>query len=529
MRIKLLRIFESAILFLILSLPVFGQELPKKTEFNTIDPGLAKEMENFSIEQMQSLKSPGLGVGIVMGNTLVYEGYYGWANIEEKKPVAPNTFFRIGSISKSVTAIGILQQWETDKFQIGEDVNNYLPEKMIFPPHPDKKPVTFQTLLTHTSGGGEFLSYRQLLMKNFGVMVDGEDYLPLEDYLKIGMKTKVDPGLKYAYSNYGYSFLGLALETMAGEPFDVYMKKNVFAPLGMKETTYQHTADMLPRIITGYTLKNGKYQPRVHRAFGITPAGNIYTTIDEFSLYVEALLNNGANKNGRVIKADTLKEMMSDKHSFDYFQEAYGYGLRVYGENIWGQRIVGHSGSVPFGYTSHMLLAPGKKIGVYVFANSDTRVPTPVAWGILRMMLGAKDQPPPTVAPDKKVWPELVGYYGPEYRDFKTSARIYIDGIGAYRIAVINDELCLIYTWQGKKKAKKLHQLSSDDPYFFWYEDKRESSMPQYLSFQKGDEGQLYLVPGGYEEFMKLDKDRVARVKAMIPLGRVLAKTVKLN
>lgn len=529
MKAKLLRIPASAFLFLILSLPVFSRELPAKTENQGLDPALAKAIEKFSIDQMQALKSPGLGVGVVMGNTLVFEGYYGWADIKAKKPVQENTLFRIGSISKSVTAAGLLQQWEKQKFELGDDINNYLPEKMVFPPRPDKKPLTFKTLLTHTSGGGEFLSYRQLLMKNLGVMVDGDDYLPLKDYLKLGMKTRVDPGLKYAYSNYGYSFLGLALETMAGEPFHVYMKKNVFAPLGMKETTYQHTDDMLPRIITGYSVKKGEYQARVHRAFGITPAGNIYTTVDEFSLYVTALLNGGANKNGRMIKPDTLKMMMSDQHSFDPRQEAYGYGLRVYGENIWGQRIVGHSGSVPFGYTSHMLLAPDKRVGVYVFANSGTRVPTPVAWGVLRMMLGGKEGPPPMVAPDKKVWPELTGYYGPEYRDFKTSARIYIDGIGTYKISVVNDELCLIYTWQGRKKAKKLHQLSADDPYFFWYEDKRESSMPQYLSFIKGDEGQLYLVPGGYEEFVKLGPDRVAKAKLMIPLGRVLSKTVKLN
>lgn len=494
-------------------------------EVRADDSGLCDRVIEFAEREMEELHTPGLGFGVVLGHTLVCEGYLGMADVESGRAVNEHTFFRIGSISKGFTATGLMQQREKGAFDLDEDVNEHLPERMIFPPHPKERPVTFRHLLTHTSGGGEFLSFKQLFMKGQGVQVEGDDYKPLFEYLKLGFHNKVDPGDKYAYSNYGYSFLGLALETMAGRPFHEYMEERVFERLGMEESTYRHDEDMLDRLVVGYAYNDKKeeYERKRHIAFGITPSGNVYTTVREFGLWVSALLNGGANRHGRVIEEDALEMMMSMQHTYDPRQSGYGFGFRVYGKDIQGHRIVGHAGSVPWGYTAQMLLAPDERAGVFVFANSNTHAPKSIAKGLLMTVLGIDKEPLPDFEPNPEAWPEITGLYAPRHRDFKTSTRIYMDGIGAYRVRALDGNLVLYGTWQGKKEARRLIAASADDPLFFRLEPKEGEHFPEYVCF-KEFEGRMYIIPGGYERFVKLGPARVVRRKCMIPLGRLIAE-----
>lgn len=524
------RLFILALALALLAGPVYGEGKPRPFPAKIVNSGLATgqaiALEEIAQLGMERLHTPGLGIGVVMGSTLVYEGYFGYASILGNRPVDAESLFRIGSISKSMTTIGLLQQWELGKFGLDDEVNRHLPKPLIFPPHPDVQPVNFRHLLTHTSGVGEFLTYRQVLMIGQGVRVYGYDYKPLAHYLRFGAHTRVNPGSKFAYSNYGFGFLGLALETISGEPFNDYMTEHVFSPLGMKDTTYQHTDAMLTRIVTGYSYseKDG-YRPRAHSAYGVTPPGSVYTTVPDFGLYVEALLNGGRNRSGRALKPETLAMMMSPQYTLDRRQRAYGFGLYIYGD-IWGHHIVGHSGSVPFGHHSHMLLAPNEKLGVFVFGNGESDTPTLVCWQALKLLLGATDQPAPPIKLNREAWPELEGYYGPRYRDFKTSIRIYVAGVGTYQVKIVGDELKLISTWQGKKKAQTLTQATPDDPYFFLIsgEDTLGTGVPAYASFRQDPDGAWYFIPGGLEEFVRLGPTRILKARLLAPAGRVLLR-----
>lgn len=496
----------------------------KRANLAGIDPAVAAAFEQAAIAEMELNHTPGLGVGVVMGNTLVYEGYFGLADIEQNKPVDESALFRIGSISKSMTTIGLLQQWEQGKFKLDDDVNMYLPRPMIHPPQPEHQTVTFRQLLTHTSGVGEFLSYGQVLMPGQGAAVNGDDYKPLAHYLRFEARNGVPPGVKYAYSNYGFGFVGLALETMAGQSFDRYMIDHVFLPLGMKDTSYQHTADTLPRIVAGYSWTDRKgWKRRPHKAYGITPSGNVYSTVRDFGLYVEALLNGGRNRNGSVIKPETLAMMMTPQHTFDARQNAYGFGLYIYGRH-WGHRIVGHSGSVPFGYHSHMLLAPDDRVGVFVFGNGEDDTTTIACWKLMKLLLNGQDEPLPSLTPDRRAWADLEGYYGPRYPQFKTSTRIYMSNIGRYHVKIIGDELKLIYDWQGAKKARTLVPALAGDPNFFRIKEPTLTGVPAYVSFHQDPTGAWVMVPGGLDEYVQLGPVRVAKAKMVTPLGRALTK-----
>lgn len=496
--------------------------MPAKVILHGMDQSEAREIESLVSREMARRHSPGLGVGVVRGDTLVFAGYFGWANIAKREAVSESTLFRIGSISKTVTAIGLMQQYEKGKFSLDDDINNYLPRSLVFPPHPDTKPVTFRHLLTHTSGGGEFLSYRQIVMPGFGVVVRGENYQPLENYLKFGMRTRIDPGQDWAYCNYGFAFLGLALEKIAGEQFHEYMKRHVLDVLGMNETAYHHDQRVLSHTAAGYKYKHGGFVEDPHKPTGITPAGSIYTNISDMGRYVIALLNGGRNAAGQCIKPETLDMMMKTQYTLDERQRGWGLGFEVYSNNRWGRRIVGHSGSIPWGFTSQMLLVPGEKVGVYVFSNSMTYSPREIAWGVLKDVLDAHDEPLPKIPSQRDVWKKLVGYYGPRHRKLKSNMRLYMEGIGAYRVTIVGDQLKLIYLWKGKRKEMTLEQVSPGDSYFYriMVEDR---ILPEYIAFKRDKSGNIIsIIPGGLNEYVRLGAVRRVNAKAVAVPGKIL-------
>ena len=508
---------------------VFAEtQQPAAVKLQGMSPELADRITALVQNGMAEDHAPGLVVGIVEGSTLVYAGAFGWADLAAQKPVDESTLFRIGSISKTATAIGLMQQWEQGKFQLDDDANRYLPEPLLFPPHPTEQPITFQRLLTHTSGGGEFLAYSQALKLGRDVLVQGENYLPLEHYLTLGMTTKVGPGRKWAYCNYGFAFLGLALETLAGEPFHLYMQKHLFEPLGMTHSTFRHTEAVLAQTAVGYKYRHGEYKIDQPKLPGLTPPGNLFTNLPDMGRYVIALLNGGKNQTGRVLKPETLAMMMQTQYTLDPRQMGWGLGFQVYGNNLWGRRVVGHSGAIPFGFISQMLLLPDERIGVYAFSNSETRAPIVIAWAVLKQVLGVKDDAAVVGATGRSPLPltdrqhELIGYYGPEYRDFKTSTRLYMNGIGAYRVKERDGELVFIYAWQGKNSAKPLHPVSADDPEFFWIENEK-SPIPTYLAFRSDEDGRVFIVPGGLNEYVRLGPGRTFKARLMVGPARILA------
>jgi len=522
------RLFIFAIFFFALFFAAtFAQDnIPATTIPTGIDPETKKVIADYIRDTMQRKHIPGIAVGVVKGDKVIYTGYFGWANIEQKKPVGEDTIFRIASISKTITTVGLMQQWEQKKFDLDDDVNKYFPEPMIIPPHPKEHPVTFRHLLTHTSGGGEFLSFRQAFAKGFGALVEGEDYKPLAYYLRFKMRTKLDPGTTWAYSNYGFGFVGYALECISGAPFHEYQKKNVFDRLGMVDATYHHNAAVLKRLAQGYMYKDGAFVPDPHKAMGITPAGSVYMTLKDMSLYVIALLNGGANQYGRVLKPETLELMFKTHYTLDDRQSGQGLAFFIHGNNMWGYRGMGHGGAMPFGFTSGMFFVHSEKLGVYLFCNLGADVAENTAWGVLKRVLKVNDKTPAIYPPDKSVYPQILGYYGPEFHDFKTNMRLYMKNIGAYKIIEINGELAIESTWQGEEKALKIHRVSADDPFFFWVETKGSArdELPSYVSFKKRSDGKFVMIPGGLNEYVKLEGFRKASAVTMTPLGRFIGK-----
>lgn len=497
-------------------------DFPSHVEYQNFPDLLVADINNLIIERMNLYHTPGAIVGIVKGNDLIYKGCFGWADVEERRSVNEETLFRIGSISKTMTAVGLMQQWEKGKFKLDDDINEYLPKRLIVPPHPNARPVTFRHLLTHLSGGGEFLSYKQVLKAGFGVMVKGDDYQPLSYYLRLGMRTPLDPGKLWAYCNYGFGFLGLALEQMSGEEFHLYMKRHVFDVLGMKNSTFRHHKEMWNKVAKGYRFKKGMFIEDEPKVTGITPAGNVFTDINDMSKYVIALLNGGANSHGVMLKSETLALMMKTHYTLDERQLGMGLVFFIYSNNYVGRRIVGHSGSIPFGFTSQMLLVPSEKIGVFVFTNCWDTKPSEIAWGVLRLVMGGSNDKPREISVDENILREIEGVYGVKYKYFKLNARVYMSGIGAFQVKRSATGLKLIYLWQGKSKAKTIVPADENDPYFFRVISNEE--LPSYVTFVKDSKGDVKSMIVGLNEYVKLSSFRKADAYLLSVPGKMMVR-----
>jgi CubicO group peptidase (beta-lactamase class C family) len=194
-----------------------------------------EELLQFIEDTMEAYEIPGLSISIVKNDNIVWEKYFGYANVDENITVDENTLFMLASVSKTVTATALMQLFEEGLFLMDDDIDDYLPFAVN---HPDYlTPITFKMLLTHTSG----------IKDNWDVMpyYDGDSELELgyylEQYLIPGGEfydsnssfTNSMPGTSFAYSNIGAALIGLLVEEISNQPFNIYCQENIFEPLSM--------------------------------------------------------------------------------------------------------------------------------------------------------------------------------------------------------------------------------------------------------------------------------------------------------
>ena len=239
---------------------------------------------------------------------IIYKKGFGLANMEWNIPNQPDTKFRLGSITKQFTATLILQLVEQGKVKLDGKLTDYLPDYRK--DTGDK--VTIHNLLSHTSGIPSYTS-----LPGFMTNVSRNPY-PVDDFIKkyASGDLEFEPGTKFVYDNSGYFLLGAIIEKVTGKPYEQVLRENIFDPLGMKNTGYDHWGTILERRATGYT--------RTPRGYGNAPyldmsipyaAGSLYSTVEDLYLWDQALY-------GEKVLSAKSKELM-----FKPNLENYGYGF----------------------------------------------------------------------------------------------------------------------------------------------------------------------------------------------------------
>ncbi len=281
------------------------------------------------------------GAVVLVGDAsgILFLEEYGLRNAESKQPMEANTLFRIASMTKPITALGIMMLVEEGKLGLDDPVEKHIPEfhgqkVVVVPPggspvaQEPRRPITIRDLLTHTSGlpdtapaGAKPVTHHTL----------AEAVL---DYAKRPLS--FEPGTRWAYSNVGMATLGRLIETASGQLYQNFLNERLFHPLGMTDTTFYPTPDQMSRLAMTYTIKDGKLTPVPTSQERPTPesripspAGGLYSTAPDLARLYRMILNQGTLDGHVYLKPATLAEMtrLQTGAIKTGFTENMGYGL----------------------------------------------------------------------------------------------------------------------------------------------------------------------------------------------------------
>ncbi len=314
--------------------------------------------------QIEQSDIAGAVVAVVKDGKVLFSKGYGFADFEKRVPVSPElTLFRTGSVTKLFTWTSVMQLVEQGKADLDADVNTYLDFKL---PQPHGKPVTLRNLLTHRGGFQETL-------KNLGAQKKGS--VNLADYVRNNIPDQIfAPGSTPSYSNYGASLAGYIVERISGVPFDQYVEDNIFKPLGMTQSTLRTPLPKAfePHMSKGYVLASGG--PKDFEIVNGYPAGSQSASALAMTRFMLAMLAGGELEGQRILKAETVTQMLNTVTAYDPRQN--GIALGFYEETRNGQRIVGHGGDTVY-FHSDLHLVPGQNLGFFVSYNSAGKASTP--------------------------------------------------------------------------------------------------------------------------------------------------------
>ena len=355
----------------------------------------------------------GLAVGVVRNGSLEFFRGHGVADITSNTPITEETVFRVGSITKTFTAIAVMQLWEQGRLDLDAPVSDYLRAYRLIPAKASFGPATVRHLLTHTAGIPELLHPSGLLRPLFGETVRAGQPVPsLAEYYRGGLRVVAEPGTRYRYTSHGFATLGQIIEDVSGQPLDRYLREHIFEPLGMSGTSLILSELARSRLATGYHLGAGGAKAVTDYEVVTAGAASACSTTKDMARYVAALLGGGANEHGSVLKPATLATMFEPHYQPD--PRIPGMGLAFLRGTVGGHPVVEHQGVVP-GFNSQIFLAPGDGVGVIAFTNGARQalvwLPAETA-GLLGHLLGVPDEAIRTDVPQHpEIWGDICGWY----------------------------------------------------------------------------------------------------------------------
>ena len=378
-----------------------------------------EELLQFIESIMQSHLIPGLSISAVKDNSIVWEKYFGYSNIENNFLVNENTMFILSSISKTITSTAIMKLFEQDLFMLDDDIDSYLPFSVNHPDYP-LMPITFKMLLSHTSG----------IKDNWSVMpyYSGDSPLELSYYLNEYFNpggefynansnfTNSAPGTNYIYSNIGIALVGLLVEEISNQSFNDFCIENIFEPLGMNNT-YWFLSDIenldqvaMPYQITGgngdtcFEIGCGVYDEsnpcfcdaacvdygdccldyddvcgengtgssmnnlEQYENYGYSdfPSGQLRTSSNSLAKFMSFFINDGIYNGERILSEQTV-DIIKTIH---YPNVNSNQGLAWYYKNSNNRLLFGHNGG-DIGSSTEMFISFEDNVGVVLLTNTS--------------------------------------------------------------------------------------------------------------------------------------------------------------
>ena len=355
----------------------------------------------------------GAAFGVVRNGSMEFFCGHGYADIESHTPVTEDTGFRVGSITKTFTAIAALQLWERGAVDLDAPAGDYLRAYQLVPAQPGWRPATLRHLLTHTSGIAQVVPPSAAFRPGQGVAVkEGRRVPTLAEYYRGRVPLVAEPGTRFRYTDHGMAAAGQIVEDVSGLPLDRYLREHVFRPLGMTRTDLLRSELVRPGLATGYRLRSGGPEAVPEIEDVTAAAGATLSTPGDMGRYVAALLGGGANEHGSVLEPDTMAAMFEPQYQPD--PRLPGMGLAFFRGDAGGHPVVEHQGVLP-PWMAQIFLAPDDGVGVMAFSNGTARGPAwlPIECGnLLSELLGvAPEGIRAGVRQHPEVWGDICGWY----------------------------------------------------------------------------------------------------------------------
>lgn len=300
-------------------------------------------------------KVPGLSAAVAIDGKIVWSEGFGFSDLAAKKPVTPATRFRIGSVSKSLTAVGLALMVERGQLDLDAPVQKYVPDFPSYEP-----PITTRLLGGHLAGIRHYRSKQEMLLN--------QSFTNSHEALRIFWNDPLvaTPGSKYNYSTYGWTVISAVMEAAAREDFCHYMDENVIQPLGMTHTRPDRKGVIDPDCTQFYQNDAaGKFvvAPVVDNSYKWAGGGYLSTS-EDLVRFGSALLQPG------FLKAGSLELLFTPQKTSDGTPTTYGLGWTVL-QDAQGHRILLHTGG-SIGGTSVLLLHPETKTVFALACNHST-------------------------------------------------------------------------------------------------------------------------------------------------------------
>jgi CubicO group peptidase (beta-lactamase class C family) len=304
---------------------------------------------------------PGLSVTVGVGSDLVWSEGFGWADLEKKVPVTPETRFRIGTASTVLTSAAVGLLLEKGRLNLDDEIQKYVPE---FPKQ--QWPVTVRQLMAHLAGvRSDSGDEGPLFSRSCERPVDALQVIP--DSLAF------EPGTQYRVSGYGWILVSAAVEAAAGQSFLTFMREQIFEPLGMTDTRADSTTKDIPDLATSYFPRfaaDPRYGPDIMREIDLS----CYAGSSAFLSTTADLVRFGlAVNNGNVLQPATVRVLQSSQRLPSGQETGYGLGWDLETVTLAGEptAVAGHDGEVLGGRVASLITFREPGIVVAVASNTS--------------------------------------------------------------------------------------------------------------------------------------------------------------
>jgi len=348
--------------------------------------GVARALTQLVEHERAEKGIPAISVSLVDGHHVAWARGFGWADSAAGVRASASTVYRVGSVSKLFTDVGIMRLVERRALDLDAPIQRYLPD--FHPKNPFGGEITIRELTSHRAG-----LTREPPIGNY--FDDSARTLAATVASLNGTSLVYKPGTHTKYSNAGIAVLGYVLERTQHESFYPYLERAVLTPMGLDHSAFEPLPELRAHLAKAsmWTLDGRRFDAPTFQ-LGMGPCGSMYSTVLDLGRFVEILLAHGVTPEGkRVLSAATLDSMWTPQFAARGATSGYGIGFNV--GRLDGHRTIGHDGAI-YGFATAVLALPDDSLGVVVTATLDgvNAVTDHIAQAAVALLLNARQGTP---------------------------------------------------------------------------------------------------------------------------------------